>query len=804
MSFLSDLRYALRLLLKTPQFTLLTVLVLAGGLAISIYTYSVLNTMMYKALPIPASETMVRVLGKKDGRTALIDAFELAQLRHTRSLDGVAAYQTGRSVISELDASRSVKATFAEWSIFQFARTQPALGRGFLPEDAVSGAEPVAVIGHKIWRSVYGADPDIVDKVVEINGRATRIVGVMPKGFMFPISSEIWLPLTQRELNPTTYGVSSFNAYARLRPDVSRNEAEADLTTLLRATYENYPRREGDDALLDDIRVDTFQSAQTGPEGAFVFAVLNVVSIFILLLACVNVGNMLLARTNERIREIAVRVALGAPRTRLVLQMMMESALICVIGGVLALALAGWALSASNQFLASTFQGDLPFWWDWGLDTGAVLSALGFVCLAIFLVSVIPTWSATNISSSALLRDGTRGSQGRRSGRVSRILVIVEIVLISVVMVIGSVMAIVAYHAARIDFGIDTTNLLNMPVELTGESYNTPQKQLQFYERLIADLRHNPEIETAGVLQEVGQVRFGVDGTEYPRESDYPKATLVVASEARQPIGVRLIEGRYFDTRDNATGLKTVVVSASMAKAQWPVSGALGQRVRIMQQGVEPVDRIVIGVVSDARRGDLLKTTSSSFASLYVPLPQVPLQEAAVLIRHYGNVDAARSAIYRTVAGIDPYMAPARITSYEEVLRQLTLMATTMTDLFVRCGIFAMLLAMTGIYGLSSNAVVQRTNEIGLRRAIGARDRDIIALFLKQGARQLGVGLAISLLLSAAILLAVSRFVTVGPWVLVSIGLGVAACVSALVLVAIFIATRRAVLYEPGAALRYE
>ena len=804
MSYLSDLRYALRLLLKTPQFTLLTILVLAGGLAISIYTYSVLNTMMYKDLPVPGSESMVRVLGKKDGRNVLIDSFELAQLRNAQSIKEIAAYQTGRSVISELDASRSMKTTFAEWNIFHFARTRPALGRGFLPEDNVPGAEPVVVIGYKVWRSVYGADPDIVDKVVEINSRPTRIVGVMPKGFMFPISSEIWLPLTQRELNPITYDISSFSAYGRLRPGASRHEAEAELTILLLATYNNYPRREDDESLLDSISVDTFQSAQTGPEGAFVFTALNVVSIFILLLACVNVGNMLLARTNERIREIAVRVALGAPRMRLVLQMMMESTLICVIGGGLALALAGWALGMTNRFLASTFEGDLPFWWNWGLDAGAVMSAFAFVCLAIFLVSVVPTWSATNISSSALLRDGTRGSQGRRTGQVSRMLVIVEIVLISVVMVIGSVMAIVAYRAARIDFGIDTTNLLTMPVELTGESYDTPHEQLQFYERLIADLRNNSEIETAGVLQDVGEVRFGIDGAEYRRESDYPKATLVVASEAPRPIGVRLIEGRYFDSRDSAAGLKTVVVSASMAKAQWPLSGALGQRVRIVQEGLDPVDRIVIGVVSDARRGDLLKTTASSFASLYVPLPQVVLPEITVLVRHYGNIEAARSAIYRAVAGIDPYMAPARITSYEEVLRQLTLMATTMTDLFVRCGIFAMLLAMTGIYGLSSNAVVQRTNEVGLRRAIGARDRDIIALFLKQGARQLGVGLAISLLLSAAILLAVSRFVAVGPWVLASIVFGVAACVSALVLVAIFIATRRAVLHEPGAALRHD
>ncbi len=804
MSLTTDLRYALRLLGKTPGFTLLTILVLAGGLAISIYTYSLLNTMMYKALPINDGASVVRLLGRNEGRNVTIDGFELSRLRSARTLRDVSAFRNSRSVITELDASRSVKTTFAEWTLFRFARTAPMMGRTFLPDDSIPGAEPVAVISHRIWRSVYAGDPDIVDKIAEINGISTRIISVMPEGFSFPISAEIWLPLNERELSPTTYGLQGFSAYARLAPGASSRDSEAELNTLLQQTYTDFPRHEDDEAILDGVAIASFQKAQTGPEGDFVFAVLNVVSVFILLLACVNVGNMLLARTNERIKEIAIRIALGAPRLRLVAQMMLESTLMCVIGGGLALLLTGWALQTTSRFLASTFRGDLPFWWIWGVDVGAIMATLVFVGLAILLVSVVPTWSATGISSSALLRDGTRGSQGKATGRISRALVVVEIVLISVVMVIGSAMAIVAYRAARIDFGIDTTNLLTMPVELTGDAYDTPQEQLRFHERFIDQLRRSQEIEAAAVMQEVGEVRLALDGVEYQREKDYPSATLVVASETPQPIGLKLVEGRFFDNRDREGGMRSVVVSASMAKTYWPVAGALGQRIRIVQDGVEPENRIVVGVVSDARRGDLLKTTSSSFASLYVPLPQLPLSEATVVIKHHGNVDSTRSAIYRAVESVDPYMAPERITSYEEVLKQLTLMATTLTDLFVRCGIFAMLLAMTGIYGLSSNAVVQRTQEIGLRRAIGARDWDIIALFLKQGMRQLSVGLAISFVLSAAILFAISKFVSVSAWVLVAMGIGIAMMVSALVLTAIYIATRRAVLQEPSDALRYE
>jgi predicted permease len=804
MSLTTDLRYAFRLLGKTPGFTLLTILVLAGGLAISIYTYSLLNTMMYEALPINEGASVIRLLGRKDGRNVTIDGFDLARLRDASTLHDVSAFRNARSVITELDASRSVKTTFAEWTLFRFARTAPILGRTFLPDDSILGAEPVAVISYRIWRSTYAGAPDVVDKIAEINGISTRIVGVMPEGFSFPISAEVWLPLNERELSPTTYGLQGFSAYGRLAPSASQGDSENELNALLQQTYTDFPRREDDETILDGVAIASFQKAQTGPEGNFVFAVLNVVSVFILLLACVNVGNMLLARTNERIKEIAIRIALGAPRLRLVSQMMLESTLICVIGGALALLLTGWVLLETSRFLASTFKGDLPFWWIWGVDAGAIVATLVFVALAILLVSVIPTWSATSISSSALLRDSTRGAQGRSTGRISRALVVVEIVLISVVMVIGSAMAVVAYRAARIDFGIDTTNLLTMPVELSGDAYDTPYEQLRFYERFIDQLRRSQEIEVAAVMQEVGEVRFTLDGVEYQREKDYPKATLVVASETPQPIGLKLVEGRFFDNRDREGGMRSVVVSASMAKNYWPTAGALGQRIRIVQDGVEPENRIVVGVVSDARRGDLLKTVSSSFASLYVPLPQLPLTEATVVIKHYGNADSTRSAVYRAVEYVDPYMAPERITSYEEVLKQLTLMATTLTDLFVRCGIFAMLLAMTGIYGLSSNAVVQRTQEIGLRRAIGARDWDIIALFLKQGIRQLGVGLAISFVLSAAILFAISKFVSVSAWALAAMVVGIALVVSALVLTAIYVATRKAVRREPSDALRYE
>jgi hypothetical protein len=280
----------------------------------------------------------------------------------------------------------------------------------------------------------------------------------------------------------------------------------------------------------------------------------------------------------------------------------------------------------------------------------------------------------------------------------------------------------------------------------------------------------------------------------------------VVSSESPVPVGTRLIEGRNFDARDSADGLKSVVISQTLAQTYWPGASALGRPIRLVNDaGVVQEQRVVVGVVSDVRRGqDLFTTDRRTFAALYVPLPQAVQSGTNLLVRHRGDEGAARDALYRAVAKLDSYLVPGPVRSYSEMQRKLTLMATTMTDLFVRCGLFALLLAMTGIYGLTSNAIVQRTQEIGLRRAIGASDGSIVALFLRQSGRTLSVGLGASALISFAILYFLAKFAGVGAAALSAVAVAVALSGAALVLLATYISTRRAVAPEPSVALRYE
>src|SRR5262245_45682989 len=299
---MTDLKYALRLLLKSPWFTALTVLVLAGGLAISLYTYAALSTMVYRDLPLPDGGSIVRIGYGQWPNVRPLDAFELAGLRaQAGGVQELGAYRDLRALVGERGASRSVLGVEADWRIFEFTRVQPLLGRGFVRDDGAAGAEPVAVLGYATWQSAFAGDANVVGTLTRINGRPTRIVGVMPEGYRFPMNKGLWLPLPAAELEPVGYSGNMLDAYARSTPGVSTRTAEAELTALVERMRREQPN--ADERTLEPVSIMTFQRASFGVFGDIVFAVLNALALSILLLAAVNLGNLLLARTNARMNE---------------------------------------------------------------------------------------------------------------------------------------------------------------------------------------------------------------------------------------------------------------------------------------------------------------------------------------------------------------------------------------------------------------------------------------------------------------------------------------------------------------------
>jgi predicted permease len=795
----TDLKYALRLLVKSPWFTSLTVLVLAGGLAISLYTYAALSMMLYRDLPLPDGGSIVRISYGNFPNVRPLDAFELAELRaQARGVEELGAYREMRSLVGERGASRSVQAVAADWRFFEFTRVAPLLGRGFVSDDAAAGAEPVAVLGYATWQSAFAGDAGVIGTLARIDGRPTRVVGVMPEGYGFPMNKGLWLPLPAGEVEPTAYSGQMLDAYGRLSPGVSTKTAEAELSALVERMRREQP--DADERAAEPVSIQSFPHASFGVFGDVVFGVLSALSLSILLLAAVNIGNLLLARTNARMNEIGVRIALGAPRARLVVQTALENVILCALGGAVAVFLAARMLETTSGFMRSLLGDVMPFWWTWSLDVELVAVAGLLLVATIVVVSILPALSVTRADPNALLKDGPRAGRGLETGRVSRALVTVQVALISAIMLVGGTAALIAGRMTSFDFGMDTADLYMMYAELPEDRYATVEERSAFNERVLAELRATPGVDAARVMSDSGLAPFAVAGAEYATPDERPTAWRVVLSESPVPIGPRLLEGRTFDSRDDAAGQKVALVSRELAREQWPDRSPLGETLEVAFGDAMPERRVIVGVVGDVTFDPVGMTTAGN-AAVYVPLPQAALPFTRFMVRHFGEEAAAHGAMYEALARVDQTIAP-NIQTYESAIESLTRFARAITKLFAGCGAFAILLAITGIYGMNSNAVVLRRHEIGLRRALGATNGSVIALFVRQSARQLTIGLSLSALLSIVVLAVIRQRFVIGAGELAALGAVVVLVISATVLVSVYLSVQSAIRLGPSSALR--
>ncbi|MBR9989403.1 MAG: ABC transporter permease, partial [Gemmatimonadetes bacterium] len=408
---LTDLRYALRLLARSPRFTALTVLVLAGGLAVAIFTFSFLYTALLRPLPLPGGSEIVRVQQKLNGSTRSLDAADVALMRPAvRTLAGMGAYTSRTFVAGEADRGHVVSATVTEWNIFEVTGTRPLLGRGLSPDDHLPGAQPVIVLAHRTWEALFGGDPQILDRAIILNGTRTRIVGVMPAGYAFPVATDGWAPMEAELLAPAGAGVSFVNLYGRLAAGTTAEETQAELDGLLlraRSTYD----ADSEPGQHVSTAVRTFPMAQFDGDGPMLLIVLNLLAALILLLACINVTNLLLARANERAREVAVRMALGASPARLIMQSMWESVLLCLFGGALAIALAAWSLDFINVWAHRNMPGNLAFWWVWQLEPASLVAAGVFITITMAVLAGVVASRTMEARFTSVLRDA-----GARSG----------------------------------------------------------------------------------------------------------------------------------------------------------------------------------------------------------------------------------------------------------------------------------------------------------------------------------------------------------------------------------------------------
>ncbi|QQN37738.1 ABC transporter permease (plasmid) [Rahnella aceris] len=808
---LFDIRYALRLLLKSPSFTFITVLIMSCGLALTLYMFSVINTIMFTPLPYPDGKNMVLVnptvngVSLSDSGVNFLDYQEI-KARNT-TLNDVGYFYAERADISDGTKAVSYMAIRNTPEMFSYTGIQPYRGRVLNSEDVQPGATPVAVISYGMWQNYFAADAQLIGRDVLINGIHTRIVGIMPANFAFPFFHDLWLP---SKLDPAQYlvrkGAPEVSVYARLKPGVPLADADGDLAQVMQSLASEYP--ESNKGL--SAQVLTFQENFMGEETMPIFIVMLFAVAFVLVLACCNVGNLLLARTTERSKEIAIRVALGSPSGRLVMQMMWESLFICAFSGIIAVLLAAWGLEITNTLLPTFVPNKIPFWWHLSLDNVMILNALVLVIMTAVVTSALPAWKITHGNFNDVLRDGTRGAQSRGAGRVSRILVTFEVGLSCSILCISALLALLVYQATRADYGVATQGYLTGQINLNANQYPDDASRILFYQRLQSSLSGIPGVEkTAITTSAVGQFtvprQVDIDSSTNNSKDrwSYPLVNDVqVMPGSLTAMGVTPVAGREFASSDTQDSQPVVVVSQSFAEQFWPGErDVIGKRLRFRDTDDQRWFT-VIGVVPNVIHGRPFSAFRQR-VTVYRSLAQIP-EASLTLVLRAQNPDTLGPALMNAVRQIDSTLSVNQVQTLNQRLARNTAGLHFIANLFMLFGLVAVILAATGIYAVMRNVINQRIQEIGVRMAMGATEGVLLRMLMLQGSKQLFIGLIIGLPLAFFVAPKLTRILGNGHTSFALLFWGVAVMISLIVALAVWLPSRRAIRMSPADAIRYE
>ena len=816
-----DVRFALRTLLKRPGFTLVAVLTLALGIGANSAIFSVVNAVVLRPLPYAAPERLVALWGdlNQSGFEELeLSAPEYADFRARGAhvFEDVAAFNVGGFNLTGAGEPERIQGVYATASLFPTLGVAPLRGRAYTAEEDRPGSDDVAVISHSLWRRRFGSDPAAVGKTVTLDGRPTTIVGVMPPDFRFPgHDTDVWKPAAFDAdlLSPNNRGSHFLSAVARLRPGFTLGRAREEVAALARAQGEEnrntYPRGFGASLRPLDEEV-------VGPSvRTSLFLMLFAVGA-LLLIACANVANLLLARAASRRKEVAVRTALGAGRARIMRQLLTESVLLSLAGGAAGLVLALWGV----DLLVTLAPEGTPRVAEVGLDARVVAFTFGVSLLTGVVFGLAPALYASKVDLNESLKEGGRGgTEGASRGRLRGLLVVGEFALALVVLACAGLLVRSFARVLEERPGFDARGVLTMRLVLPESKYKSYDAHRAFYENLFARLRGLPGVEAVGANNLLpfngsgGSRGFLIEGRPVPPGQPHPEEQLrFVTPGYFEALRVPLLRGRDLTERDVAGGTRVALVSRSMAERHWPGEEAIGKRFAYanIRRGSEhaPEWIEIVGVVGDVKhRGLDIDPRPEIYVPVYQPLftnrPTPPLS-LYVAVRTKGDPAALAPSVRREVAAVDPEQPLANVRTMEErVAGSVAERRFNMTLL----GVFAcvaLALAAVGVYGVMAYAVARRTHEIGVRVALGAQRGDVVRLVLRQGMwlALAGVGCGVALAYAATRLMQ-GLLYGVSPTDPLTFA-GVSALLAAAALLACLVPARRATKVDPMIALRYE
>jgi putative ABC transport system permease protein len=798
-----DLRYGARMLAKKPGFTAIAVVTLALGIGATTAIFSVVNAVLLRSLAFEEPEKLIKVWGNTAKNPQDKVPTSSPNFRDWREQSGsfsnMAAYFEFAFNLTGTDEPERVAGAPASAELFPTLGIKPALGRSFTADEDKPGADNVVVLSHGLWQRRFGSDPNIVGRTIALDGNAVTIIGVMPQGFYFPSkATELWIPLA---LNPESTARMSFflDVIARLKPGVTLEQAQAEMNAISARLAEAYPKSNtGWGANLVPLHEET-----VGEVRPMLLLLMGVVG-FVLLIACANVINLLLVRAVSRQREIAIRSALGASRLRLVRQLLTESITLSLLGGALGLVIAAWGV----DLLFALAPDAIPRAREVGVDTRVLAFTLCVSVLTGIVFGIAPALQTSKLDLTTALKEGGRtGVEGRH--RLRGVLVIAEIA-IALVLLIGGGLLVKSYiRLQQVNPGFDARNVLVTEIALPTGKYKDEAQWGAFYEQAIGRISTLPGVEACGATTSIplrgidSKQLFYIEGRPHGSPQDYTgSSSRTITPGYFRALNIAILRGRDVTEQDREGSPGVAVVNEAYQRRFFPGEDPIGKRLKLGRGPDSDSPYLtIVGVVSDIKHTGLNKEAAPEFYLSYLQSPEFLM---TVAVKTDREPQAILAAIRNEIAAIDRDQPLAKVALLEQLLSDSVAGQRFNTLLLGLFATLALALAVVGVYGVMSYSAAQRTQEIGIRIALGAQRKDIMKLIVGQGLTLTVIGVAIGLIASYGLTRLLEKFLFGISATDTMIFAAVSVLLCAVTLLACFIPARRATRVDPMVALRYE
>ena len=808
-TLLQDIRYGSRLLLKSPGFTAVAVLTLALGIGANTAIFSIVNAVFFETFPYPHPNQLVLLFNVPLNQPDALEAISYRDFTHYREQNRVFSEMAGNSfhdlTLTGAGEPSIVNTADVTPEIFALLSAKPLAGRTLLPEDGKQGAAPVAVVSENLWHSRFGSDPALVGQSITLDMRPFTVVGILPASFRYPDGAprqDVWISVAQDPLFGPRLpqpGSRVLVGIGRLKPGVSLAQAQAEMNTLGARLAKEFP---AEDSGLT-IRIEPYRKFVVGEVKSPLLILFGAVAL-VLLIACANIANMLLSRATSRGREIAVRIALGAGRARIVRQLLTESALLGLLGGGAGVLLADWGVWSLRPFLPS----NVILINSIHVGSSVLAFALLLSVAAALAFGLAPALLATPSNFQANIQEGGERT-GQRGGQHMRsFLAIAEISLAMVLLVAGGLLIRSFRLVTSVNPGFDPRNVIEAEVSLPQFLYATPQQWTAFSNELLARLHAQPGLRDSALAAPLPMDRQGEASFAFSIVGDPPLPPgksptadyATVSPDYFQMMRIPLLRGRFFSDADSPSSPKVAIISEALVRRYFPNQDPLGRQMRFGFPPNSDVSREIVGIVGDVRDVALSRKPGPM---MYVPFAQAPLYGGEVVVRSSLSASSVAAGIRQAVGSIDKSLPVTDIESLSDALGQSISQERFRTFLLASFSAIALVLAAVGIFGVISYSAAQRTREIGIRIALGAERRDVLRLILGQGTKLalvgLGIGVVAAFLLTRVMSSLLYSVSATDPLTFASVTI----ILLSVALTACYIPARRAMRVDPIVALRH-